>query len=183
MRKKYNAGPNDSERPKGSIRGGLSIFDYTVESKASLSPMTAPEDEWYEIELTADTGACDTVVVPKAMCPGIPVTPSMQSLRGMEYEVASGASIPNLGEKKCQMWTEGATAPKTINMQVADVHKALLSLSRCADMGFESRFGAAFGCLIDTATGEITPLQRRGNLYILRARVRASPFGRPEGPR
>ena len=60
---------------------------------------------------------------------------------------------------------------------MADVHKALLSLSRCADMGFESQFGAAFGCLIDTVTGEVTPLQRQGNLYIFRAWVRAAPFG------
>ena len=158
---------------------GINIFDYAPSSKASLCPMTAPDEEWYEVELTADTGACDTVV-PKLMCPGIPITPSVQSLRGMEYEVATGESIPNLGEKRCEMWTEGASAPKSISMQVADVHKALLSLSRCADMGFESRFGAPFGCLIDTMTGEITPLQRRGNLYILRAWIRAAPFGRPD---
>ena len=56
------------------------------------------------------------------------------------------------------MWTEGASAPKAISMQVADVHKALLSLSRCADMGFESRFGAAYGCLLDTTNGEVIPL-------------------------
>ena len=136
--------------------------------------MTPADQDWYEVELTADTGACDTVV-PKAMCPTIPLTPSLQSQRGMEYEVASGESIPNLGEKRCEMWTEGASQPKSICMQVADVHKALLSLSRCADMGFESRFGASFGCLIDTATGEVTPLQRRGNLYVLRAWIRAAP--------
>jgi hypothetical protein len=159
----------------------LSIFDYAPTTKASLCAV-GPEEEWYEVELTADTGACDTVI-PKLMCPGIPITPSMQSLRGMEYEVATGESIPNLGEKRCEMWTEGATSPKSIAMQVADVHKALLSLSRCADMGFESRFGSAFGCLIDTVSGEITPLQRRGNLYILRAWIRAAPFGRPETKR
>ena len=164
---------NDDEAHKG-----VNIFDYGPSTKAGLCPMTAPEDEWYKVELTADTGACDTVV-PTFVCPGIPITPSVQSLRGMEYEVATGESIPNLGEKRCEMWTEGASAPKTISMQVADVHKALLSLSRCADMGFESRFGAAFGCLIDTMTGEISPLQRRGNLYILRAWIRAAPFGRP----
>ena len=117
----------------------LSIFDYAPTTKASLCAVAPPEEEWYEVELTADTGACDTVI-PKLMCPGIPITPSMQSLRGMEYEVATGESIPNLGEKRCEMWTEGATSPKSIAMQVADVHKALLSLSRCADMGFESRF-------------------------------------------
>ena len=166
-------------------RHSLNIFDYAPHSKASLSPVSPAEDDWYEVELTADTGACDTVV-PKQMCPGIPIVPSMQSQQGMEYEVASGQSIPNLGEKRCEMWTEGASGPRSICMQVADVHKALLSLSRCADMGFESRFGSRFGCLIDTVTGEVTPLQRRGNLYVLRAWIRAAPaapFGRQEGPR
>ena len=132
------------------------------------------------MELTADTGACDTVI-PKDACPGIPITPSFQSLRGMEYEVATGASIPNLGEKRCEMWTENAVAPKRIAMQVADVHKALLSLSRCAGAGFESRFGAKMGCLIDSTSGEVIPLIRRGNLYVLRCWVRAAPFGRQDG--
>ena len=84
---------------------GVNIFDYAPATKASLSPMTSPEDEWYEVELAADTGACDTVV-PKLMCPGIPNILSVESLRGMEYEVATGESIPNLGEKRCEMWTE-----------------------------------------------------------------------------
>ena len=53
------------------------------------------------------------------------------------------------------MCTEGASQPKAISTQVADVHKALLSLSRCADMGFKSRFGSAYGCLLDTVTGEV----------------------------
>ena len=153
-------------------RRGINIFDYAPATKASLSPMTSPEDVWFEIEFTAETGACDTVV-PKLMCIGIPITPSVQSLRGMEYEVATGESIPNLGEKKCEMWTEGVSAPKSICMQVADVHEALLSFSRCAVTGFQSQFGPAFVCLIDTVTGEVTPLQRRGNLYILRALVKA----------
>ncbi len=114
------------------------------------------------------------------MCPGIPITPSVQSLRGMEYEVATGESIPNLGEKRCEMLTEGASAPKSISMQVADVHKALLSLSRCADMGFESRFGRVAGALIDEESGEVIPLQRKGNLYVLKCWLRAAPFGRQE---
>ena len=138
-----------------------------------------PQEEWYEVELTADTGACDTVI-PKDMCPGIPIVPSFQSINAMEYEVASGESIPNLGERRCEMWTDVATTPKAISMQVADVHKALLSLSRCSDMGCESRFGSAFGCLIDTVTGEVVPLQRKGNLYVLKAWIRAAPFGRQE---
>ena len=75
------------------------------------------------------------------------------------------------------MWTEGAPGPRKLVMQVADVHKGLLSLSRCADMGFESRLGRKAGALIDSATGEVIPLMRKGNLYVLTAWIRADPSG------
>ena len=69
-----------------------------------------------------------------------------------------------------------------MNLQVADVHMALLSLSKCADLGFESRFGKRAGALIDAETGEVVPLQRKGNLYVLKCWLKAAPFGRPENP-
>ena len=179
--RKYEATPKPSSS-QGS--NGLFVFDYTAQSKSMLSAATPSggeeAEEWIEVEMTADTGACDTVI-PKDMCASIPIKDSLQSLRGMEYEVANGESIPNLGERRCMMWTEDATSVKHINMQVADVHKALLSLSRCADMGFESRFGRTMGALIDEDTGEVIPLRRKGNLYVLRCWLKAAPFGRQEG--
>ncbi len=108
--------------------------------------------------------------------------PSLASLRGMEYEVANGQSIPNLGERWCLEWTENATEVKRMVMQVADVHKGLLSLSRCADMGYEGRFGRYVGALICESTGKIIPLMRKGNLYVLRVWIKGAPFGRPEQP-
>jgi hypothetical protein len=176
----------ETARPPTSskYRAGLCPLDYTSASKAMLNAATATgggvDDEWVEVELTADTGACDTVI-PKDLCPNIPIMASLQSLRGMEYEVANGESIPNLGERRCLMWTEHGQSVKNINMQVADVHKALLSLSRCADMGYESRFGRTMGALIDEETGEVIPLKRKGNLYVLRCWLKAAPFGRQEG--
>ena len=44
---------------------GMFIFDYSSSTKAHLSPVSASA-EWQEVELTADTGACDTVI-PKAI--------------------------------------------------------------------------------------------------------------------
>ena len=96
------------------------------------------------------------------------------------YEVADGNEIPNLGERRCVMWTEGSQDARKINLQVADVHKPLLSLSRCADMGFESRFGRRADALIDEESGEVIPLERKGNLYILKCWLKAAPFGRPD---
>ena len=144
-----------------------------------LAAGKAEEGEWIEVELCADTGACDTVI-PRKTCESIPIQPSLQSMQCMEYEVADGHTIPNLGERRCIMWTDGAAAGRKINLQVADVHKALLSLSRCADMGFESRFGRLAGALIDEETHEVIPLQRKGNLYVLKCWLKAAPFARPE---
>ena len=117
------------------------------------------------------------------------IFPSRQSELGLEYEVANAATIPNLGERRLEVWTEGATQSKLMNIQVADVHKPLLSLSRCADMGFESRFGKHYGALVDVENGDVTPLHRHGQLYFLRVWVRSvendnmknvnPPFGGP----
>ena len=167
----------------GAATPSLSPLDYTEASKAlfakkSLSGLGGNE-EWIEIELTADSGACDTVI-PRTLADTIPILPSLASLRGMEYEVANGQSIPNLGERRCLIWTEGAAEAKRMTMQVADVHKGLLSLSRCADMGYEGRFGRQAGALVCESSGEVIPLIRKGNLYVLRAWVKAAPFGRQE---
>ena len=178
MEERERAAKKERQQVDGRLHESLSPLDYTAESKACLCPVS-PAEEWIEIELTADTGACDTVI-PKGMCPGIPIVPSPQSILKLSYEVADGRPIPNLGERRCQMWTEGATAPRNIAMQVADVHKGLLSLSRCADVGYESRFGSKYGCLIDTTNGDVVPLLREGNLYVLKCWVRAAPFGGPD---
>ena len=108
--------------------------------------------------------------------------PSLASLRGMEYEVANVQSIPKLGERRCPVWTENATEVKRMVMQVADVHKGLLMLFRCADMGYEGWFGRYAGALICESTGDVIPLIRKGNLYVLRVWIKAAPFGRQEQP-
>ena len=134
---------------QGPFTLSLGLLDYSEKTKSMLSAATL-QGEWEQIEMTADTGACDTVI-PKKMCEHIPIVPSLQSMREMAYEVANGQSIPNLGERRCLLWTENATEAKAISMQVADVHKALLSLSRCVDMGHECRFGR--NCLICEKAG------------------------------
>ena len=93
----------------------------------------------------------------------------------MEYEVANGESVPNLGERRCEVRTLNAlTLTKLMNFQVADVHKALLSTARCADMGYDCHLGTAGGYLEDSKTGERIPIRRDGDLYIMEMWVRNS---------
>ena len=153
---------------------------YANYSGNPLMPVTTGNTygpEWMEVELTADSGACDTVM-PLSMCESIPVEPSPQSIAQIEYEVANKQTIPNLGQRNCLIWSETSETPRGITIQVADVHKPLLSLSRCADMGYQSVLGKRAGCLVDTMTGEILPLTRQGNLYTLRVWIKANPFVR-----
>ena len=171
-----NKGPS-GYRPVGSAPMGLSPLNY---APGCLMPMTQ-NDGWHEIEMTADSGACDTVM-PLRDCEWIKIHESLQSKAGCKYEVANGAIIPNLGERRCLIWSEGTSEPRGISLQVADVKKPLLSLSRCADLGYESRLGKVAGCLVDTETGETIPLQRKGNVYVLKTWIRDADFQRPGPP-
>ena len=83
---------------KDNVKPGIFMMDDTQDSKAMLSSASQAGEEWMEVELTADTAACDTVV-PRTVCENIPTTPALQSLRVMKDEVADGNEIPNPGER------------------------------------------------------------------------------------
>ena len=68
--------------------------------------------------------------------------------------------------------TIGSMIPKRIVFQIADVHKPLLSITACSDMGYDCYLGKEGGSLRDRATGEVIPLERRGSLYTLKMWVR-----------
>ena len=85
------------------------------------------------------------------------------------------ATIANLGERLCQVMTVGSMAPKRIVFQVVDVHKPLLSITVCSDMGYDCYLGKEGGSLRDRVTGEVIPLECRGSLYSLRMWVRQDP--------
>ena len=127
-----------------------------------------------EIEMTVDSGACDTVM-PVEECSHINVVPSEKSKIGFQYEVANGEEIPNVGERQCFAMTEGSHVPKRIHIQIADVHKPLLSISKCADMGYDCVLRDDGGYLWDRATGEQIPIRRKGNLYFLKMWVKQAP--------
>jgi hypothetical protein len=54
--------------------------------------------KWEEIDMAVDSGASETVVSDE-MIPNVETEAGVASKRGVQYEVASGELIPNLGEK------------------------------------------------------------------------------------
>ena len=114
---------------------------------------------------------------------GIKVRPSPQSIAKVEYEVASGQTIPNLGERHMEVVAEGgAGTALLLHFQVADVHRPLLSFSKAADMGFRSYLDSFCGWLEDEQTGEWLPITRKGDLYVMQLWVRACEDERKTGP-
>lgn len=107
-------------------------------------------DEWIEMEITVDSGACVTVM-PRSLCDGISILQNRLSREVVEYEVANGAHIPNFGKGRCDIMALGSRSCKRIVFQVADVHKSLLSISGCADIGFDCNLGDKGGYLLDKA--------------------------------
>ena len=141
--------------------------------RSGISAVQRP-DEWVLIDVTVDSGACVSVM-PSGLCTGISIVENDLSRGGVEYEVANGESIANLGERRCQVMTVGSMIPKQITFQVADVHKPLLSITACSDLGFDCYLGKEGGSLRNRMTGEVIPLERRGSLYSLRMWVRQDP--------
>ena len=143
--------------------------------------MGPASEEWFEIEMTADSGACDTVL-PSGMLASIQTQSTPASRAMEEYEVAYGHVIVNEGEKQCLMMTAGSTVPKGIVFQVTDVHKPLMSVGAMCDAGYECLMSKEGGFMRDVESNEMIPLVRRGDLYVLQAWVRTAegtPFGGP----
>ena len=146
---------------------GRDLSILTVKGTQSICAINVPE--WTEIEITIDSGACDTVM-PASMCSHISMMTT--PLTGLEYEVANGAGLRNLGERRCLMMTENSSLMKRLAFQCAAVHKPLLSVGMLADFGYECILGKDGGALRDTTTGDSIPLHRRENLYVMKAWVK-----------
>ena len=71
--------------------------------------------------------------------------------------------------------TVGSDTAKRITLQVADVHKPFLSITACADMGFDCFLGQEGGMLRDRHTQEVIPLDRKSTLYTMKMWVRQDP--------
>ena len=129
-----------------------------MHKKTSPIQAVCPQ-EWIQIEVPVDSGACETVM-PVKIFEHISIVTLPPCHMGIEYEVAKGAAIPNLGERRLDAVTVNAPETlKRIHFQEADVHKCLLSVTKCADMGYN--------CVLKKDDG-YKSVERTGNLYVLK---------------
>ncbi len=96
--------------------------------------------------------------------------------KGVQYEVASGTLIPNLGEKKFVAVTDNGLMRK-MKIQICDVNKALMSVKRITKAGNRVVFDDEYSYIEDKATGEHIPLKEEGGMYMLKLWVRKTQEG------
>ena len=104
--------------------------------QALLAASEVPE--WERVVLTVDSGASDTVVPPRA-ARNLPLLHSPKV--GVEYRVANGGVIVNLGERRATVKTKmGSDASFIMSFQFVRVHKPLLVVSRLVGAGHKVLF-------------------------------------------
>ena len=113
--------------------------------------------------MAVDSGASATVIgedMVKAV--------TAQNIRhDVKYEVADGSHIPHMGEHKFNAFTEGGLSRDVI-AQVTEVNKALSSVSKVVRAGNRVVLDSAGSYIEHKASGEWTPLEERGGIYVLK---------------
>jgi hypothetical protein len=127
-------------------------------------------DGWMTIDLAVDSAATETVLN-EDMLEGIETTIGEANKRGVEYEVANGIRIPNLGEKVFKGHSDDGII-KSLTAQVCDVNKALLSVRRIVENGHKVVFDKSGSYIEDKSSGEKMWLREEGGMYMLKMWVR-----------
>ena len=124
-----------------------------------------------------DSGAVDNVL-PKAMCPDVPVTQTARSRSGVGFKGANGSHIRHYGQKLLQVVTDQGKH-MTTKWEVADVRKPLISASRLLEKGHKVVLDG--DPRIQCKGGGHIALQKVGSLFAVKLWVKPSPGGKRQG--
>ena len=122
--------------------------------------------EWEEIDMAVDSGATESVVG-EEMLTNVEIKEGEATRRGVQYEVASGSLIPNLGEKKFVAVDEQGVE-RSMTVQVCDVNKPLLSAHKIVQAGNKVVLSKRGRYVEDEETGEKMYLKEVGGMYMLK---------------
>ena len=144
----------------------------TLETVEPEGINTLEDPEWEEIELAVDSGATETVIGEEAL-KSVKLLEGSAFKRGVQYEVANGIRIQNLGEKKFTGWTSEGLG-REITAQVCEVNKALLSVSKIVAAGNRVVFDPEGSYIEDMNSGEKVWMKSQGGMYMIKMWVQRS---------
>merc|ERR1711923_194567 len=136
-----------------------------LEEVRPLSLNAVRQDGWEEFEMAVDSGASETVIGEDMMVTA-ELRESEGSRNGVEYKVANGDSIPNLGEKKFSAYTQ-ENVGRNFKAQVCAVQQGLLSVKKMVSEGHRVVFDPAGSYIEDVTSLERMVLKERNGMYFL----------------
>ena len=123
------------------------------------------DDGWEEMEFALGSGATGTVVG-EDMLSSVEIKEGAASKRLVEYDIATGELIPNLGKKKFQaVGQEGVT--RSITALVCAVNKALMSVKKVMRAGNRVVFDEEGTLIEDKVTGEKIWATHDGGMFMV----------------
>ena len=147
------------------------------EDAGDVMQLGSDQLDWEEVKITIDSGAVGTVG-PKEVGKVFPVLPTEASKKGMFYRAANNTKIAIHGKKALRGYTrEGSDIG--IDLQVADVKKALGSVRRMCEAGNNVVFDDAGSYIENKRTGERATLIKERGSYILSLWVPKKPQEQP----
>ena len=170
VEKPIAAGPGN---PKKSTRRRWTKLEVGAIGTSKFTEVSnvIPTDQ---MELTIDSGAGENVM-PEYMAPGTPVQQSTEA--GVMYTAANGDTMPNKGCKRVKVTTREGQL-RTMNMQVTDVNRALMSVAKICDAGHTVTFTTDGGVIKNTRSGEETKFRRENNVYRMTVKLNETGFTR-----
>ena len=90
---------------------------------------------------------------------------------GVEYEIANGDRIPNLGEKKFSGVSEEGVM-RNVTAQVCEVNKALMSVRKVIVAGNRVIFDEEGSYIESKSTGERMQRREEGGMFMLKMYVK-----------
>ena len=93
------------------------------------------------------------------------------------YTAANGETMPNRGCKRVKVTTKEGQL-RTMNMQITDVNRALMSVAKICDAGHTVTFTTDGGVIRNNTSGEETKFRRENNVYRMTVKLNELGFTR-----
>jgi hypothetical protein len=152
-------------RPEAFLRMFSQLSSQANHTAGTLNAVAESHGRWEKIRNIMDSGATVTVVPPTA---GklYELQESPASRAGVEYEVANGEALPNLGQKLLPVVTQEGSL-RALLAQVADVTTGLQSVRSMHATGHVVVFDGPQSFTLNKFTGEVNAIEDDGMNYIM----------------
>ena len=154
-----------SSRASSGEKAAGAVMGLTIVEPHGINAVS--EDQWVQVEANIDSGATETVIPEETLAGVIDISEGAAFKRGVQYEVADGTKVPNLGERRFVGFTEDGRASGVV-AQVCAVNKMLMSVSKMTKNGNKVVFDDEGSYVEDKASGARSWMTEKDGMYALK---------------